>query len=181
MSPPDLAARPFDPAEAALLIPWFPTEAALVQWGGRGLTWPLDAAQWDHMQSDPNRTFWTVTLASDLAGHFQIFTDRRSRSARLGRVAIAPWLRGQGLGTALARLAANTAFADPALHRFSLHVYDRNMAARAAYERAGFRLEGVMREDVPVTVDGVERFWSTGVMAMLRPEWEGGHVQRAIV
>ena len=88
-------------------------------------------------------------------------------------MAIDPRLRGRGLGTALARLACAIAFAaDPLLHRVELQVYEHNAAARAAYASAGFTIEGILRDDVPVRAAGEIVAWSTVLMAVLRPEWE---------
>ncbi len=113
------------------------------------------------------------TLDGALAGHFQLFRDERRRTVRLGRFGLAPLLRGRGLATPMAQIAARMAFiGDAEVHRMELHVYTGNLAAQAAYRRAGFTLEGVMREDLPVTVSGRTELWSTGVMSLLRPEWE---------
>jgi RimJ/RimL family protein N-acetyltransferase len=73
----------------------------------------------------------------------------------------------------MVRMAVDLAFRrDPALHRVELQVYAQNAPARAAYARAGFVLEGVLREDVPVCSAGRLEFWSSALMAVLRAEWE---------
>lgn len=164
--------RPFDPADEASVVSWIPDEAAAVRWGGPGVRWPVDAAQFAVMRADRDRTLWTPTLGDEIAGHFQLFHDRRRRTMRLGRVLLAPQLRGRRLGTPLVRLAARLAFEHPDVHRMELHVYQGNVAAQAAYVRAGFTLEGVMREDVPVVSGGQTVLWSTGIMSLLRSEWE---------
>jgi RimJ/RimL family protein N-acetyltransferase len=167
--PPDFGVRPFEPAEWPVVASWVLDEAGAVAWGGPWVTWPVDQAQFERMMTDPVRTLWTPTLGGVLAGHFQLAADERRRTARLGRVAIAPELRGRGLGTALARAACDIAFRrDPVLHRVELQVYEHNAPARAAYRRAGFSVEGILREDVPVA----SAVWSTILMAVLRPEWE---------
>jgi RimJ/RimL family protein N-acetyltransferase len=171
--PPELQARPFDPAEIGLVAAWFPDEAAAVRWGGPNVHWPVDTAQFAAMQADPARTLWTVTLEGGLAGHFQFYDDRRRRTVRIGRVGLAPELRGRGLGSQLARLATGLAFSrDQGVHRVELHVYATNTVARAAYERAGFTLEGILREDVPMLCGERTEFWSTAIMGLLRADWE---------
>jgi len=168
-----LEARPFDPAEADIVASWITSEAEAVAWGGPGVRFPVDGAQWAAMMADTARTMWTPTFEGVLAGHFQLARDARRRTVRLGRVAIAPALRGRGLGAQLARLACGIAFGrDPELHRVELQVYAQNIPARAAYARAGFALEGTLREDVPVTSGGVTEIWTTCLMAILRPEWD---------
>lgn len=169
-----LEARPFEPEEAAIVSSWIADEAGAVAWGGPPVRYPVDPAQWAPMLADPARTCWTPVLDGAMAGHFQLFHDARRRTVRLGRVAIAPALRGSGLGSALAALACRIAFTrDPALHRVELQVYEHNTRARRAYVRAGFSVEGILREDVPVTSEARTEFWSTVLMAILRSEWEG--------
>jgi len=168
-----LEVRPFDPAEAETVAAWITDEAAAVAWGGPGVRWPVDGAQWAAMLADPRRTLWTPTLDGALAGHFQLASDPRRRSLRMGRVAIAPELRGRGLGTALARVACDIGFGrDGGLHRVELQVYEHNARARSAYLRAGFSVEGALREDVPVTSGDRTEVWTTMLMGILRREWE---------
>lgn len=61
----------------------------------------------------------------------------------LKRLALVEPGRGEG-ARLLAALVAQV-FADPANRRFWLDVAADNLRARRAYERAGFRLEGVLR------------------------------------
>ncbi len=56
------------------------------------------------------------------------------------------------------------------LNRVQLQVYAYNRRGIRAYEKAGFRREGVLRQEH--MHDG--RFWDTVVMAILREEWEAG-------
>ncbi len=142
-----------------------------MRWGGPGMRWPVKAVQFAVMQAEPNRSLWTPTLAGQIAGHFQLFHDRRRRTMRLGRFTLAPPLRGRRLATPLVELAAGLAFGNPDVHRMELQVYQGNVAAQAAYLRAGFTLEGVLREDVPVVSGGQTVLWSTGIMSLLRFEW----------
>jgi RimJ/RimL family protein N-acetyltransferase len=53
------------------------------------------------------------------------------------------------------------------LNRIWLHVYANNPAGVRAYEKAGFRREGVLRQSC---YQG-GRYWDTIVMAVLREEW----------
>lgn len=169
--PPELDIQPFDPAEAAVVASWVPDEAAAVRWGGPGMRWPVGEAQFAVMRADPDRSLWTATLGGRIAGHFQLFHDHRRCTVRLGRFTIAPDLRGRRLATPLVEKAAGMAFATPDVHRLELHVYQDNLTAQAAYRRAGFTLEGMLREDVPVVRGGRTEFWSTCVMSLLRSEW----------
>ena len=53
------------------------------------------------------------------------------------------------------------------LHRIDLRVFDFNQAAIAAYERVGFKKEGLLRDACKVG----EAYWSAWVMSMLEDEW----------
>ena len=85
------------------------------------------------------------------------------------RVALAPGARGRGLGTEVTRLVTACAFA-AGLHRVELQVYAHNPRAQRAYEKAGFRVEGRLRE--VLLQDG--RRIDALVMAALATGWTGG-------
>ena len=53
------------------------------------------------------------------------------------------------------------------LNRISLRVYEYNPRGIKAYEKAGFKQEGVLRQDVY----RLGKYWDTIVMAVLREEW----------
>lgn len=84
------------------------------------------------------------------------------------RILIGPDGRDRGLGTEAVRLITDHAFRTTGLWRISLEVYSFNPRARRVYERAGFRMEGVLREALrfdDARVDAV-------VMSLLRSDWE---------
>ena len=67
------------------------------------------------------------------------------------RILIGPRGRDRGLGTEATRLIVGYGFERLGLHRISLEVYAFNPRARRAYEKAGFRAEGVLRESLRST------------------------------
>jgi RimJ/RimL family protein N-acetyltransferase len=75
---------------------------------------------------------------------------------------------GKGHGTEATRLIVGHAFETLNLNRVWLHVYEYNPRGIRAYEKVGFRREGVLRQDS--YRDG--RYWDTIVMGILRDEWE---------
>ncbi|MFF8599392.1 GNAT family N-acetyltransferase [Streptomyces sp. NPDC015232] len=83
------------------------------------------------------------------------------------RICLAPDALGRGLGTEATRLVLGHAFEAVGLYRVWLEVYAFNPRARRAYEKAGFRAEGVLRG--ALLWEG-ERVDAT-VMAVLAPEW----------
>jgi RimJ/RimL family protein N-acetyltransferase len=94
--------------------------------------------------------------------------DQRCRKAQFG-IFLGPreeW--GQGHGTEATRLLLDYAFATLNLNRVWLQVYEYNERGLRAYEKVGFRREGVLRQDT--FRDG--RYWDTVVMGLLRQEWD---------
>src|SRR6185312_8878392 len=57
-------------------------------------------------------------------------------------------------------------FDELGLHRLQLGVYDFNLGAIACYERAGFVIEGRLRD----STRGSDGYWSGYLMALLEPE-----------
>ena len=73
-------------------------------------------------------------------------SNRRSRIADLGGLAVHPRFRGRRVGDEAARLLQHYLFAELGFHRLQLEVYGFNARAQAHAERAGFVREGVRRK-----------------------------------
>jgi RimJ/RimL family protein N-acetyltransferase len=73
---------------------------------------------------------------------------------------------GKGYGTEATRLLVRHAFQTLNLNRVGLEVYEFNQGAIRCYEKAGFRIEGRLRQSY--FADG--RYWDTVVMGILREE-----------
>lgn len=71
--------------------------------------------------------------------------DLHNRRAHLG-IGIGEDFRGRGIGTDATRVMLRYGFVDRGLHRVQLEVLATNTAAIRAYEKAGFREDGRMRE-----------------------------------
>jgi RimJ/RimL family protein N-acetyltransferase len=76
---------------------------------------------------------------------------------------------GLGYGTEATELMLEHAFDRLGLHRVGLSVFEFNERAIRAYEKAGFQLEGRLRQ--AIARDG--RFWDELQMGVLRDEWRG--------
>lgn len=74
---------------------------------------------------------------------------------------------GRGYGTEATKLLTAFAFESLNLNRVWLHVYDFNLAGIRAYEKAGFKREGVLRQ--ATFREGA--YHDVHVMAVLREEW----------
>lgn len=95
-------------------------------------------------------------------------TNRRSRIAHLGGLAVHPDFRGRRLADDAARLLIRHLFDDLGFHRLELEIYGFNERAAAHAERIGFVREGVRRR--AYERDGA---WVDGVMFGLLPEDRG--------
>jgi RimJ/RimL family protein N-acetyltransferase len=166
-----LSLVPFSRAHFPLLVDWFPSHADLVQWGGPFLDFPLSDEQLERMLAEgeikpPSRLCWMACHEGELVGHIQLAFDWRNGNAVLGRVAIAPASRGQGLSNSMVALAVAEAFRFKAVERLELNVFTWNKPAIRTYERIGFTLEGVRRSSALV---GGQR-WDTAMMSLLRTD-----------
>jgi len=74
---------------------------------------------------------------------------------------------GRGLGTETTSLMLSHAFERLALHRVGLTVFSYNLRAIRAYEKAGFRIEGRLRD--AIMRDG--RYFDEVQMGVLASEW----------
>ena len=75
---------------------------------------------------------------------------------------------GKGYGTEATGLVVRYAFETLNLNRVWLHAFEYNQGGLRAYEKVGFRREGVLRQDC--FRDG--RYWDTIVMGVLREDWD---------
>ncbi len=87
-----------------------------------------------------------VAVADVLVGTVCLWgIDMFNRRAHLG-ISLGPDHRGKGYGTDACRVLVRHAFVDRGLHRVQLEVLASNLGAIRAYEKAGFRRDGVLRE-----------------------------------
>ncbi|HZF94522.1 MAG TPA: GNAT family N-acetyltransferase [Allosphingosinicella sp.] len=91
------------------------------------------------------------------------------RKLHLKRIAVAG--PGRGAGSLLLRAVVGRVFEETDANRLDLDVFLDNDRARRAYEKAGFREEGVLR-DWHRHPDG--RFSDVRLMSVLRREWAAG-------
>jgi RimJ/RimL family protein N-acetyltransferase len=82
---------------------------------------------------------------------------------------------GRGLGTEATELMLEHAFERLALHRVGLSVFSYNERAVRAYEKAGFRIEGRLRD--AIIRDG--HYHDEIQMGVLASEWTGRSTRRA--
>ncbi|WP_347879593.1 GNAT family N-acetyltransferase [Streptococcus suis] len=119
-----------------------------------------DPDRFDFMLIVPDGTFIGESVINEL--------DRENNSANFRIVIFDESYLGQGLGSWAVEKTRDFAFEQVSLHRLELEVFSFNPHAKRAYEKAGFRLEGIKRDSLK-TADG---YADTLIMSILEDEWK---------
>lgn len=115
------------------------------------------------IQPDPGEDVWVFV------GNCSIFDiDWENRSAEVGIHIGEKEYWDQGFGTKAMRLLLLHGFDTMNLHRISLRVFETNQRAIRSYEKAGFILEGKMREAQYIR----GRYADVLLMSVLQQEWQ---------
>lgn len=83
-------------------------------------------------------------------------------------ISIGPDFQGRGYGTDAMRVLINFIFLYMRLNKIKLEVYSFNKQAVTSYEKCGFNVEGILREEL----FRFGKFHDTFIMSLLRREWE---------
>jgi GNAT superfamily N-acetyltransferase len=134
----NLSLRNFVPSDYPELISWFPTAADLRLFAGTSAEWPLTIESLSaRAEVEVSEAFTAVLDESGVtAGHVEFIRETKDQ-VRLGRIAIAPDLRGQGLVALLLDRASEKA-RTAGFRWISLLVIPGNVSALRAYARAGY-------------------------------------------
>jgi len=136
-----------------------------------GLYRPVSQLQFDEwfngIGKDATRVVFSIRKQGDLAlvGFIQVSKIHPVyRSAEIGIMIGDSANRGKGYGQEALRLCAGFCWQELNLQRLAVAIVGNNPAARRAYEKVGFELEGVMRRAIYVA----GRFEDLTFMGMLR-------------
>jgi RimJ/RimL family protein N-acetyltransferase len=165
----EISIGPVLPDDLGLLFVWLnDADTAVTDMAYR----PIDCIaykEWLDQQSKQSQQllFSVRTMEPPRLVGFVIFKNLQpvARSAELGVRIGAEHDRGRGYGARATGLALNYAWKTLNLHRVSLNVFAGNERAIAAYAKAGFQEEGVMR--AAAFTDGVWR--DVVVMGAINP------------
>jgi putative acetyltransferase len=141
-----------------------------VIWGTAQLPYPSVEMWRKRLAEPPEGIFGLVACIDDqVVGHLNIHTSperpRRRHAGQIGMV-VHDDFQGQGVGTALLQAALDLADNWLNLRRLELEVYTDNEPAVRLYTRAGFVIEGALRQYV--YRDG--QYVDVYAMARFRPE-----------
>jgi RimJ/RimL family protein N-acetyltransferase len=178
MAPDDLVSlRYFNRADFAQLLEWSGDAEFLLQWAGPQFRHPLSPAQLDRYLASANdlnvseRLIYTVVhgRTSRAVGHLSItHIDRVNRSCRFSGALLGdPAMRGRGIGTRMLMKALGICFGPLGMHKASLRVLEFNAVAIRSSIKAGFRIDGVLRDAHRCG----DRYWSLLEMSILEREW----------
>ena len=176
---PNVYLRALDRSEAPVLLPWVNDQRVI-----RNLLIhrPTSLAAEEAFIDSVSRSETDVVMgicersADRLIGACGLHRiDPKNRHAMYGIFIGEAEARGKGHGTEVTALVVGYAFATLNLNRVWLHVYEDNKGAIRAYEKVGFRQEGVLRQDS--YREG--RYGNTVVMGILRSEWKSARAKTA--
>jgi RimJ/RimL family protein N-acetyltransferase len=164
--------RPLERTDASLVQPWFnDPEVTRQLLLFRPISLQAEEAFLDALAKNEADVIVMIVLRETdrPIGTVGLHTDNHPhRQARFGIAIGAKDEWGKGYGTEATALMVDYAFDTLNLHRVWLHVLEYNIAGRRAYEKAGFREEGVLRQSHFTA----GRYWDTTCMAILRHEWQ---------
>jgi len=152
------------------LLPWIESRQVLLQWASPVYDYPVTKAQLieKNQERGDKRLIYKGIVDDEAVAHGEIgLIDETNQSARLCKILINPAQRGKGLGTRWIKTLVDIGFVELKLNRIELNVYDYNQPAIACYQKAGFIIEGRIRDAYKVD----NSFWSVYRMSILRSEW----------
>ena len=170
--------RALERTDAATILPWINDKRVI---GNLTIFRPMSLAAEEAFidavnRSDTDIVFGVCDRASDrligVAGLQRI--DHKNRHAMFGIFIGEARNRGRGLGTETTALVVRYGFDTLNLNRVWLQVYQDNKAGIRAYEKVGFKREGLLRQDH----FRKGRYGNTVVMGVLRTEREKGKGKR---
>jgi ribosomal protein S18 acetylase RimI-like enzyme len=127
----------FRATELPELMSWFPDRDSCRVWGGPGFRHPFTETTFREDSRVHELESWSLV---DRDEHLCAFGQYYLRLGRchLGRLAVAPGLRGRGIGTTLVRELGQRARSELGADSYSLFVLPGNERAMRLYSRLGF-------------------------------------------
>ena len=172
--------NPFRLKHIKTVVSWTQSEAAMLQWAGPVFTWPLTQTQFrKHLASSKTKypTLYPFGLynSSTILGYCELSNySRRFNCANVSRVIVSPNHRNNELGQYMVDKLLAFGFEKLSLNRIGIGVFDFNTAAIKCYTKAGFTLEGTLRQ----SIKSGESYWNCHIMGILMEEWQTNKLLR---
>ena len=115
---------------------WFNDSQQVLEWAGPSFVFPASETSFIQQLSAPIFTSFSLTHNDDLVGFGQY--QLHPPFLHLGRLAIKPIYRGNGLGHALLKALIDEGIKNDTIKTISLFVYNNNQIAYKVYKKAGF-------------------------------------------
>ncbi|MFC7322794.1 GNAT family N-acetyltransferase [Halobacillus campisalis] len=161
------------------LIGWIDSPEFLLQWAGPNFTYPLTTDQLMHYIGNANTknapvfVYKVVDEAVDQTiGHISLKIDRQNKAGRIGKVLVSEEARGKGIAGVMIEKILYKCFAELHLHKVGLGVFDFNEPAIRVYKKAGFKVDGLLRDHRKYN----NEYWGLYEMSMLHSEWKAKNI-----
>lgn len=123
--------------QIAELMSWFGSKAELDEWAGPSIRFPFDVHTFrEDLNLEGLDSFSMINPNNELLAFGQCY--ERLGLWHLGRLAVSPLHRGQGIVQHLIELLAEFGMREHAIKANSLFVLETNSSAIKAYEKCGF-------------------------------------------
>jgi len=129
--------QPFGLNQLQQLMGWFPDKVGCRMWGGPEFRYPFDEATFQEDSRILGLPSWSLAGSDGSLSAFGQYYLRAGR-CHLSRLAVAPHLRGHGIGSALVRELCQLGCAAFGVASCSLFVLPGNESALRLYHRLGF-------------------------------------------
>lgn len=119
-----------------------------------------------------SKTDWTYAITAEDGAHVGVTSahlNPLNKESGFGIIIGAKNYWGRGIAGECIRLLGDLVFNKLKYNRFHLRVIVENKRALTAYKKAGFKIEGRLREHLLSRVD--EKFHDEYTMAILKKEW----------
>ena len=157
----------FETSDYNRLIHWVNSKQLMILFGGPLFTFPITHNQLNKYVNEDNRLIYKVINKKndEIIGHAELDKiDSKNKNARICRVLVGDKkLRNKGFGTQIINKLVSIAFYEFNLHRLDLGVYDFNKNAIKCYQKCGFEIEGLLKDNVKFG----NEYWSTYNMSIL--------------
>ena len=157
----------FKEPDFLILINWINTEEEQMIFSAEIFSFPITNEQLKNYLNKKNRIIYKVIdkNSKEVIGHAELNNiNYKSKNARICRVLIGDKkYRNKGYGTQTMNALIKIGFDELKLHRIDLGVFDFNKSAIKCYQKCGFEIEGLLKENILIK----GKYWSTYNMSIL--------------